>query len=97
MNKTTKETRKSSYEEVLKTLGERQSNILMFMKLSKKPYTARGLAQDMYKSGLLMSPERNMVHPRLNELVELGLVYIDGKTLDETMNRMVAVYKLKGE
>ena len=97
MNKTTKETRKSSYEEVLKTLGERQSNILMFMKLSKKPYTARGLAQDMYKTGLLMSPERNMVHPRLNELVELGLVYIDGKTLDETMNRMVAVYKLKGE
>lgn len=97
MNKTTKETRKSSYEEVLKTLGERQSNILMFMKLSKKSYTARGLAQDMYKSGLIMSPERNMVHPRLNELVELGLVYIDGKTLDETMNRMVAVYKLKGD
>ena len=97
MNKTTRETRRDSYETILENLGERQSNILMFMKLSKKPYTARGLAQDMYKSGLLMSPERNMVHPRLNELVELGLVYIDGKTLDETMNHMVAVYKLKGE
>ena len=97
MNKTTRETRRDSYETILKNLGERQSNILMFMELSKKPYTARSLAQDMYESGLLMSPERNMVHPRLNELVELGLVYIDGKTLDETMNRMVAVYKLNRE
>ena len=35
-----------------------------------------------------------MVHPRLNELVKLGLAKVTGKKMDEDMNRMVATYDL---
>ena len=91
----TKETRKQAYEHVLKNLGLRQHNVYQSLKNFPDGVTARELASYMYEKGLAPSPERNSVHPRLNELVELGLVEIVGKVKCQFSNRKVAVYKIK--
>lgn len=101
MKNTTKETRKESHLEILQNLGDRQRMVLTSMLFNKKQYgrvdmTARELAKDLHSRGLIPTPERNMVHPRLNELVELGVVEVTGKKLDVEMNRNVATYNLVG-
>ena len=94
MSNITKTTRKESFNKVNKTLGERQLMVLDYLKALGNS-TARELAIEMWKDGNIITPERNMVHPRLNELVENDLVEVVGKRKDEMMNRMVAVYKIK--
>lgn len=91
----TKETRRQAYEHVLETLSLRQHNVYQSLKEFPEGVTARELASYMYEKGLVPSPERNSVHPRLNELIELGLVEIIGKTKCQFSNRKVAVYKIK--
>lgn len=93
MSNITKTTRKESFNKVNKTLGERQLMVLDYLKALGNS-TARELAIEMWKDGNIITPERNMVHPRLNELVKLGLVKVTGKKMDEDMNRMVATYDL---
>lgn len=95
INNITKSTRRESLKKVTEELGERQKSVLNFLKQSKVPMTAREIALEMYMRGLIKSPERNMVHPRLNELVVKELVVVNGKKKDKVMNRMVATYKLK--
>ena len=92
--KITEETRGQSYNEVLGNLGERQFKVYEALSRGKEQdYTARELALEMYTDGKLITPERNMVHPRLNELVNVGLVEVIGKRKDNVMNRNVAIYK----
>lgn len=93
MSNITKTTRKESFNKVNKTLGERQLMVLDYLKALGNS-TARELAIEMWKDGNIIMPERNMVHPRLNELVKLGLVKVTGKKMDEDMNRMVETYDL---
>ena len=95
MSNITKTTRNESFNKVNKTLGERQLMVLEFLKEDGEQ-TARELAIEMWKDGNIITPERNMVHPRLNELVKLGLVKVTGRKMDEDMNRMVATYDLEG-
>lgn len=94
MTNTTKETRRDSIDTINETLGHRHMLILNQLRFIDDT-TARELAISMYEQGLIATPDRNMVHPRLNELVEKDLVEVIGKRKDELMNRMVAVYKIK--
>ena len=94
MSKVTKETRRESYRTVLSNLGERQQLVIEALKGSSGDMTAREIAFKLFNEGLIPTPERNMVHPRLNELVDLDIVKVTGKKLDVSMNRKVATYRL---
>ena len=93
MSNITKTTRKESFNKVNKTLGERQLMVLEFLKEDGEQ-TTRELAMNLWNRGHIPTPERNMVHPRLNELVKLGLVKVTGKKLDSDMGRFVATYEV---
>lgn len=89
----TSETRRESYDEVLLNLGERQNQVYKYLKDFPNGVTAKELAVKMHSDGIVHSPERNSVHPRLNELIDKGLIVVDGKTTCQYTNRKVAVYK----
>lgn len=92
----TKETRRASYDDILLTLGERQKAVYQTLLASfPEGATAKELAVLMYESKMVGSPERNSTHPRLNELVEKGLVTIIGKKTCVYTDRRVAIYQVK--
>lgn len=88
-------TRMESYNSVLESLGERQKLVYNALKQWKDGVTAKELSVSLHRQGKVMSPERNSVHPRLNELIELGLVEVIGKKTCQYTNRKVAIYKNK--
>lgn len=95
-NAITKETRDESFEIVKETLGERQRIVLDQLEtVFTDGATAKELSYHLYRQGLAPSPERNSVHPRLNELISKGLVEVIGKKTCQFTSRKVAVYKSK--
>lgn len=86
MNPTTRQTRLESY---VKRPVTRQVSILNVLKEHKRGLTARQLAEEMGFQDL------NYVKPRLTELMQAGVIETDGKTLDMTTNRNVAVWKIR--
>ncbi len=93
----TRGTKRNSYRITKKTLGERQTQVLNELMLHPDGVTASELALSMWDKGFFVMPDRNNVHPRLNELVELMLVEVTGKRSCSVTNRTVAVYQVKGE
>lgn len=88
---------KTQIESLIKTnqiSGKRKSLIKSYMRLNSRDYTARELSEEMYEDGFIKTPERNQVHPRLNELIKAGQVKIVGKKYDANMDRMVSIYHL---
>lgn len=76
-------------------LGERQKLVLDYLgKEFPKGATAKELSVDMYKNNLVPSPERNSVHPRLNELIALKMVRVIGKKICQFTDRSVSIYKV---
>lgn len=95
MSKTTLGTRKDSFKTVKSYRGDRHNQIINAMKDNGNiGFTAKELAVILFEKGLTPSEDRNQTHPRLNELVSAGRVYVAGKKKDESTNRMVAFYKL---
>lgn len=90
---TTLETRHEAHESVDK--AKRQQQILEILKHDK--YTAREIANILYYSGKIPTPERNYVSPRLTELMDQGKVEPVGKIQDKWTGRMVAVFALRKE
>jgi hypothetical protein len=94
----TNETRRSSYEEILETLGKRQIDVFKELSLlGENGATANELAYKMYLKGYFVTPERNRVHPRLHELVKDKVVYIKEKKVCDITKRICAVYVAKEE
>lgn len=91
----TLETRRQSYDEILENLAHRQWLVLDHLG-EKGDCTAGELASYMCDLGLVMTPDRNNVHPRLNELVALELVQIIGKRKCDVSKKTCAVYRAKG-
>lgn len=90
----THETRRLSYEQVLQNLGKRQRDVYESLRKYGE-CTANELSYAMYRDGRIASTDRNNVHPRLNELVEAGLVEVKGKRKCSVSGRMCAVYRVK--
>ena len=67
----TEETRRESYLDILRGIKGRQARVYRFLNRSVQGATANELARDMYAHRLVPTPDRNTVHPRLNELVPL--------------------------
>ena len=94
MNGITQQTRRESYEQVIETLGERHAQCLEGLRLLGE-CTASELAHHLYLIGCTPTFNRNYAHPRLNELVEKGVVMTVGKKKCQFSGRSVAVYRLK--
>lgn len=56
--------------------------------------TAAEVGQYMVNKGYAKVFQRNLAHPRLNELVKEGIVEITGKKYDVETNRDVSTYAL---
>lgn len=91
----TKQTRRESFEKVINDLGEKQLFVYMSLEEMNGGATAKELAVKMYNDKLVASPERNSVHPRLNELIKKDLVEVVGKKKCNFTHRNVAIYKIK--
>lgn len=93
LNEITKNTRRKAYNLVLETLGSRQINVLNeLFNMGKEGSTANELAKKMWKLGYFLTTDRNNVHPRLNELVELELVKVVDKKVCSITGRKCAIY-----
>jgi hypothetical protein len=94
-NTVTTQTKKDSFDKVSETLGERQKLVYTYLKNAfKSGASAKELSVSMFDDGLVPSPERNSVHPRLNELVAKGLVKIIGTKTCQYTERKVAIYNI---
>lgn len=94
----TRETQRDSYHIIKKTLGERQSQVFSELcEVSSEGITASELALRMWQKGCFPMPDRNNVHPRLNELVELRLIGVIGKRRCKVTNKTVAIYRVRGD
>jgi hypothetical protein len=91
----THETRRQSYDEVLKSLGTRQSQVFTELLCFPGGVTASELARHMHDIGFFLSPDRNNTHPRLNEMESMNIVEIIGKRQCSVTNKTVAVYKVR--
>lgn len=84
------------HEKVMENLTERQKMVYGYLKSTYVDgATAKELSVALFKEGLTPSPERNSTHPRLNELVDLGLVKVIGKKDCQFTGRKVTIYKSK--
>lgn len=93
----THETRGISFKDILKSLGTRQSQVFTELICYPQGVTASELAYHMHKIGFFRTSDRNNVHPRLNEMVEMDIVEIIGKRQCSITNKTVAVYKVTNE
>lgn len=81
-------------DNILKNLGTRQSQVFTELLCFPQGITASELSNYMHGIGFFRSPDRNNVHPRLNEMVEMDIVEIIGKRQCLITNKTVAVYKV---
>jgi len=84
------ETRHDSFETV--DTGKRYMQILDILK--DKEMTAKEIAVEMKKRGYSKTDERNLTSPRLNELMNKGIVDCIGKIKCEYSGKMVGVFKM---
>lgn len=84
----TKQTQRESHAKVNKQ--KIRSSILD--ELSYGDMTAREIAVVLYRHKLVAEPTRQQVHPRLTELVQDGLVEVNGTKHDSYTDRNVSLY-----
>lgn len=77
MNSTTLETRQLSFADIQDKKKKRYEQILN--RLSDREMTAKEIAVEMFKLGMIASTERNYTAPRLTELEQMGYVEVIGK------------------
>lgn len=93
---TTLETRHDSYELTLKHVSKRYGQIIEILDNSYG-MTIREMVYEMMKQGYIKEPDRNHVAPRINELMNKGLVEPCGKKKDKITNRTVTAFRLRKE
>jgi hypothetical protein len=80
---------------ILKNLGTRQSQVFTELLCFPQGITASELASYMHNTiGFFRTSERNNVQPRLNEMMELGIVQVIGKRQCSITNKTVYVYRV---
>jgi hypothetical protein len=78
---------------ILKNLGTRQAQVFTELICFPQGVTASELSNYMHSIGFFRSSERNNVHPRLKEMMELGIVQVIGKRQCSITNKTVYVYR----
>lgn len=93
MNKTTRETRKASYEAVLPKAKERSRLILET--LGNRAMTVSEITDELVEAGTLPYYNRNYVAPRLTELKDMGVVETCGRRKSTKSQATEAVWRRK--
>lgn len=91
MDKTTRETRRESYEAILPKATKRCSLILQT--LGSREMTVSEITDELVKQGLLPYFNRNYVAPRLTELKDMGIVETCGRRKATHSNATEAVWR----
>lgn len=89
----TLETRRESYEKIDKQ--NRYNQILEILKDKDCPMSAKEIAVEMKNRGYIPTSERNFAHPRITELLQMGMVDCVGKDLCQYSNRMVCKFVIR--
>ena len=92
MSKTTKETRRESYEAVLPKVNERSRLILET--LGNREMTVSEITDELVERGILPYFNRNFVAPRLTELKERDVVETCGRRKSTRSTANEAVWRL---
>lgn len=88
-----RETSVESYKKIKTTISERH-RVCMENLSELGEATANELAMFIHNKGITPYFDRNFVHPRLNELVNMGVVEIAGSKKDDITNKRCMTYKL---
>lgn len=91
MNKTTKETRRESYDAILPKVKERARLILET--LGSKEMTVSEITEELVNSGKIPYFNRNYVAPRLTELKDMGIVETCGRRKATRSDATEAVWR----
>lgn len=93
MNKTTRETRRASYDAVLPKVKERSRLILET--LGGREMTVSEITDELVAAGILPYYNRNYVAPRLTELKDAGIVETCGRRQSTKSSATEAVWRRK--
>lgn len=93
MSKTTRETRRASYEAVLPKINARSRLILET--LGDREMTVSELTDELVEAGRIPYYNRNYVAPRLTELKERGIVETCGRRISIRSAATEAVWRRK--
>lgn len=91
MDKTTRETRRESYEAILPKVNERSRLILQT--LGNREMTVSEITDELVQQGRLPYFNRNYVAPRLTELKEMEVVETCGRRKATHSNATEAVWR----
>lgn len=89
----TLETRAEAYESVEKR--KRYREIIEIMEDFDRPMSAKEIAVEMYRRGYTPTTERNFSHPRINELLQDGILDVIGKGKCMYTKKKVSFYVLR--
>jgi len=90
------QTRRESYEAAKQDAAARRRVILEILTEHPDGMTAREVAGELHRRGVVPTNERNFAAPRLTELKEAGKVKAIGKKICTHSGRNVAVWAVKG-
>lgn len=93
MSQTTRETRRSSYEEVLPKVKDRARLILET--LGTRQMTVSEITDELVEAGKIPYYNRNYVAPRLTELKDMGVVETCGRRKSTRSTATEAVWRRK--
>ena len=93
MSKTTKETRRASYEAVLPKTKDRARLILAT--LGSRSMTVSEITDELVAAGEIPYFNRNYVAPRMTELKDMGVVETCGRRKSTRSNATEAVWRRK--
>lgn len=93
MSKTTRETRRASYDAVLPKVNERCRLILKT--LGAREMTVSEITDELVEEGTIPYFNRNYVAPRLTELKEMGVVETCGRRQSTRSTATEAVWRRK--
>jgi len=89
----TLENRRESYD----SLDKQKRYIQILEVLGKNKMTAKEIAVEMFKRGMIPNSERNFTAPRLTELSYEGIVEPIGKKKCEYTGKTVSIFQLRSE
>ena len=90
------ETRRESYQAAKQDAAARRRVILEILTEHRGGMTAREVAGELHRRGVVPTDERNFAAPRLTELKEDGKIITIGKKLCPQTGRNVAVWAVRG-
>lgn len=95
MSKTTRETRRASYDAVLPKVKERSRLILET--LGNREMTVSEITDELVSAGTIPYYNRNYVAPRLTEMKDMGIVETCGRRKSTRSTATEAVWRRKWE